>query len=107
MKYVIVINTKEEETVWNAIRFGSAALARGHKVSIFLLGPAVEIDSIGNERFNVKKLLERYGELGGEALSCGTCLRIRSMDASAACPISSMDELVRLTEEADKTVVFG
>ncbi|MCS4538381.1 MAG: DsrE family protein [Thaumarchaeota archaeon] len=107
MKYAIVINTNDAETVWNALRFGSAALARDHRVSIFLLGPAVEMDSIGDERFNVKKLLQRYEELGGEALSCGTCLRIRSMDASSVCPTSSMDELVRLTEEADRTVVFG
>ncbi len=107
MKYAVVINTKDTETVWNALRFGSAALARGHKVSIFLAGPAVEIDSLGDERFNVKKLLQRYEELSGEALSCGTCLRIRNMDPSASCPVSSMDELVRLTEEADRVVNFG
>ena len=107
MKYCVMINTKDTETVWNALRFCSAALSRGHKVSVFLLGPAVEIDSIGNEKFDVKKLLNRFEELGGEALSCSTCLRLRKMDASEACPVSSMDELVSLTEEADKTVVFG
>jgi uncharacterized protein involved in oxidation of intracellular sulfur len=107
MKYAVVINTKDTEIVWNALRFGSAALARGHKVTLFLMGPAVEIDAIGDDRLNVKKLLQRYEQLGGEALSCGTCLRIRNMDASASCPVSSMDELVRLTEEADRTVVFG
>ena len=36
MKYLLTINTTETETVWNALRFGSAALSRGHEVSIFL-----------------------------------------------------------------------
>jgi uncharacterized protein involved in oxidation of intracellular sulfur len=107
MKYCIIINTKDPETVWNALRFASAAISRGHKASVFLLGPAVEIDNIVSERFDVKKLLSRFEEIGGEALSCGTCIRLRKMEASEACPISSMDELVSLTEEADKTVVFG
>lgn len=107
MRYLIIINTSETETVWNALRFGSAALSRGHEVSMFLLGPAVDIESIGNERFDVQRLLLRFDELGGVALSCGTCLRIRQMDASAVCPMSSMDDLVRLTEEADRVISFG
>jgi len=107
MKYLLIINTTETETVWNALRFGSAALSRGHEVSLFLLGPAVEIERIGDERFDVQKLLLRFDELGGVALSCGTCLRIRQMDAGAICPMSTMDDLVRLTEESDRVVTFG
>jgi len=107
MRYAIIINSSEPETVWNALRFATAVLSRGHKATIFLLGPAVEINRINSERFNIKKILQRYIEMGGEALSCGTCLRIRDMDASEACPMSSMDELVRITEEADRTVIFG
>jgi uncharacterized protein involved in oxidation of intracellular sulfur len=74
---------------------------------VFLLGPAVDIDRIQEERFNVQKLLQRFEEMGGDALSCGTCLRIRELDASDLCPISTMDDLVRLTEEADRSLVFG
>ena len=107
MKYALVINTDQTETVWNALRFGSAALSRSHDVSIFLLGPAVAIESVGNERFDVQSLLLRFDELGGVALSCGTCLRLRKMDASAVCPMSTMDDLVRLTEEADRVLTFG
>ncbi len=107
MKYLLIINTTDTETVWNALRFGSAALSRSHEVSIFLLGPAVEIQSIGDDRFDVQKLLLRFDELGGVALSCGTCLRIREIDASAVCPMSTMDDLVRLTEEADRVLSFG
>jgi uncharacterized protein involved in oxidation of intracellular sulfur len=107
MKYLLVINTTETETVWNALRFGSAALSRGNEVSMFLLGPAVEIESIGDQRFDVQKLFLRFDELGGVALSCGTCLRIRQMDAGAICPVSTMDDLVRLTEESDRVLTFG
>ena len=107
MKYLLIINTTDAETVWNAFRFGSAALSRAHEVSVFLLGPAVEIEKIGDERFDVQKLVLRFDELGGVALSCGTCLRIRQMDAGALCPMSTMDDLVRLTEESDRVLTFG
>ena len=107
MNYALVINTDETETVWNAFRFGSAALSRGHEVSAFLLGQAVDIEQMGSERFDVQSLLVRFDELGGVALSCGTCLRLREMDASALCPMSTMDDLVRLTEEANRVVSFG
>ncbi len=63
MKYLLIINTNETETVWNALRLGSAALSRSHEVSIFLLGPAVEIERIGDEHFYVQKLLLRFDEL--------------------------------------------
>ena len=107
MKYLLIINTTETETVWNSFRFGSAALSRGHEVSVFLLGPAVDIEHVGDERFDVQKLLLRFDELGGVALSCGTCLRLREMDAGALCPMSTMDDLVRLTEESDRVLTFG
>ncbi len=107
MKYLLIINGKDPETIWNALRFGSAALSRGHEANAFLLGAAVEIEDLGNERFDVQKLLLRFDELGGVVLSCGTCLRLRKMDAAAVCPMSTMDDLVRLTEEADRVVNFG
>jgi uncharacterized protein involved in oxidation of intracellular sulfur len=107
MQYLLIINATDTETVWNAFRFGSSALSRGHQVNVFLLGAAVAIESIGDDQFDVQPLLARFDELGGVALSCGTCLRIREMDASAVCPMSTMDDLVRLTEEAERVLTFG
>ena len=107
LTYAENLNSKEPETVWNAFPYASATAAKGHRVSVFLLGPAVEIDDIPSDRFEVTKILKRFSDLGGETLSCGTCLRIRKMEASEACPMSTMDTLVRLTEEADRTVTFG
>jgi hypothetical protein len=68
---------------------------------------AVEIDSVDSSRFDVKKVVGRFLDLGGEALSCGTCLKVRKMGASEACPMSTMDTLVVLTEDADRVVSFG
>jgi len=107
VKYLLIINGNDPETVWNALRFGSAVRSRGHEASAFLLGAAVEIERLGNERFDVQKLLLRFDELGGVVLSCGTCLRVRKMDAAAVCPMSTMDDLARLTEEADRVLTFG
>jgi sulfur relay (sulfurtransferase) complex TusBCD TusD component (DsrE family) len=107
VKYLLLINGNDPETIWNGLRFGSAALSRGHEASVFLLGAAVEIEHLGNERFDVEKLLLRFDELGGVVLSCTTCLRIRKMDAAAVCPMSTMDDLVRLTEEADRVLTLG
>jgi len=107
MKYLLIINSNDPEKMWNALRFGSAVLSRGHEASAFLLGSAVEIEHLGSERFDVEKLLLRFDELGGVVLSCTTCLRIRKMDAAAVCPMSTMDDLARLTEEADRVLVFG
>jgi len=107
MQYLLIINSTDPETVWNAFRLGSASLSRGHQVNAFLLGAAVAIETIEDDQFDVQSLLSRFDELGGVALSCGTCLRIREMDASAVCPMSTMDDLVRLTEEADRVLTFG
>jgi sulfur relay (sulfurtransferase) complex TusBCD TusD component (DsrE family) len=105
--YAIIINSSEPETVWNAFRFASAAVSKGNRVSVFLMGPAVEIETIDSSKFDVRKILGRFSEMGGEVLSCGTCLRLRKMEAAEACPMSTMDTLVRLTEEADRVVSFG
>lgn len=107
MKYAVILNSKDPETVWNAFRFSAASVSRGHKVAVFLLGPAVEIDTVDDSRFEVKKVVRRFLGMGGEALSCGTCLKVRKMSASELCPMSTMDTLVALTEDSDRVVNFG
>jgi uncharacterized protein involved in oxidation of intracellular sulfur len=107
MKYLLILNTNEPETIWNCLRFGSAALTRTHEVNLFLLGPGVEIEGFESDDFDVQEQLDRFLSLGGSALSCGTCLRSRQLGAPAACPISTMDDLVKLTEEADRVLTFS
>ena len=106
MQYLLILSTKDPETVWNALRFGTATLGRNHSVNIFLLGAAVEIEAIRHEDFDVQGALERFAASGGEALSCGTCLTLRKLEPGALCPVSTMNDLVRLTEEADKVLTF-
>jgi hypothetical protein len=67
----------------------------------------VEIEGIPNEPFNVQAQLSKFVGLGGEALSCGTCLSSRHLGAAEACPVSTMDDLARLSEEADRVITFG
>lgn len=51
MKFGIVINTNEPETVWNAFRFGVKALEKGHSAAVFLLGKGVESENFLNSQF--------------------------------------------------------
>jgi uncharacterized protein involved in oxidation of intracellular sulfur len=107
VKFLLIINTSEPETVWNALRLGSTALGRAHEVNVFLLGPGVEIESIGAERFDVPERLTHFIERGGKVVSCGTCLRHRGLDEAEGCSISTMEELVGLSEDADRVLTFG
>ena len=107
MKFLLIVNTSEPETVWNALRLGSTALGRAHEVRLFLLGAGVEIESINDERFDVPKRLSYFLEQGGKVSSCGTCLHHRGLDEAEGCPISTMDELVGLSEDADRILAFG
>ncbi len=70
------------------------------------MGEVVECVTIGNEKFDVSNQLEIFVKEGGELLSCGTCLKSRQMDETAACPISTIYVCIEMVEWADKTVTF-
>ena len=106
MKLGIILETKEPEKAWNAFRFASTSLAQGHQVKLFLLGEAVECEAVQHERFDVAGQLAVFASQGGTILACGTCLKLRQMDGSGVCPISTMVDCVQLVEWADKTVTF-
>lgn len=107
MKLGIVLSTKDPETSWNALRLGVEAAGAGHDVKIFLLGPGVEIERIGDGTFNVQKQIQRFASNGGELMACGTCLDLRDQEASAICPVSTMSDLLDLVATSDKVVTFG
>ncbi len=106
MKLGIIIETKENEKAWNAMRFAVTAKKKGHEVKVFLMGEAVEIVNINHDKFNVATQIELFYEAGGVMLACGTCLKSRNMDATEACPLSTMIDCVDLVEWADKMVTF-
>jgi uncharacterized protein involved in oxidation of intracellular sulfur len=106
MKLGIIVNTKDPETAWNALRLGNEALSGKHEVSIFLLGSGVEIQDIKDETFNVAEALQRFLTDGGKLMACRTCLSLRHQEAGV-CSISTMAELVEMISESDKVVSFG
>lgn len=107
MKIGVIINTDEPETVWNALRFATTALLGEHEVKTFLLGKGVEIESIRSGRFNIQEQIQMYIENSGRLFSCGSCLKIRQMQGSEVCPVSTMHDMLHIVEESDKVLVFG
>jgi len=106
MKIGIILETKEFEKAWNAFRFATTARKQGNEVKLFLMGEAVECDGLVHEKYNVDEQLNNFINAGGEILACGTCLKSRQLEASDACPISTMIDCVDVVTWADKMVTF-
>ncbi len=67
----------------------------GHEVKVFLMGEAVEIETLTHEKFNVAEQVAAFHAIDGEILACGTCLQSRSMGETALCSIRAMTDCVR------------
>ncbi len=106
LKLGIVLNTSDDETAWNAFRLANAALGKGHKTSVFLLGKGVECEKAKGGAFDIQKELRMLAENGGRVLACGTCLHLRKQ-RTKVCTVSSMDDLLELVENSDKVVCMG
>lgn len=106
MKLGVILNSKDPETAWNALRLGNEALRKGYEVKVFLLGGGVEIENIKNGDFDVAKVLGEFLNSRGELLACGSCLKLRQQK-SAVCPISTMSQLVEMIADSNKIVTFG
>jgi len=106
MKFAIIINSKDPETVWNALRLGNKALEAKHDVTVSLLGSGVEIQDIKNEKFNVEEVLGIFIKEKGVLLACESCLKVRQQE-HGVCSVSKMPQLVQLISDSDKVVTFG
>lgn len=106
MKLGVIIETKEYEKAWNAMRFAVTAKKNGHEVKVFLMGEGVEVENLTHEKFNVAAQVKTFNEAGGEILACGTCLKSRSMEGTNVCPMSTMIDCIEMVEWADKVVTF-
>lgn len=106
MKFGIILETKEPEKAWNAFRLALTALKEEHEVRFFLMGEAVECESISHEKFDVAVKMKEFQDKGGELLACGTCLKSRQKDDFSSCPISTMQDCLQLIVWADKVVTF-
>ncbi len=104
MKIGIILSNTDPELVWNGLRFANTAILGGHQAKIFLLGAGVEIES-KSEKFNVEEQLQKFNELSGTMLACGTCIKSRRIQF-AVCPISTMKDMLKIVEESDKVLTF-
>ncbi len=107
VKLGILLNTSDAEVAWNAFRLGNTSLKARHEVTVFLLNKGVEMEDIKNEKYNVKEQIGFFLENKGRLLACGTCLKSRQKKGSAVCPLSTMNDLLKLVEESDKVLTFG
>ncbi len=105
-KIGVIINTKDPEICWNAMRFGLTALLDGHEVKVFLMGAAVEIEGISHPKFNPSEIIKSFQEEGGTFMVCGACQDSRGQK-SELCPANIMNDAVNLVVESDKLVTFG
>ncbi len=108
MKIGVILNTNEAETVWNCFRFALEALKKSNFVKVFLLGKGVEIENAKYDRFpllegSIKKFMKNNGII----LACGACLKIRQKEESGICPVSNMEDMLKIVEESDRVLTFG
>ena len=104
MKLGMIITQTDPETVFNTLRLALFGLEQGDKVSIFLSGKGVEIDSIRDEKFDVKGQAQKVLTAGGQFFACGTCLNLRDSEGSEICPISTLKTHYEIVRDSDKIV---
>ncbi len=106
MNIGIILETKEYEKAWNAFRFAITSHNSGNETKVFLMGEAVECETLHHEQYNVAEKLQEFSNLGGEIMACGTCLKSRQLDSTEACPISTMKDCLQMVEWSDQTITF-
>ncbi len=106
MKIGIIISSGDGETVWNAFRFANFAREKGDEVRVFLIGKGVECESLDSEKFPIKEQMQRFLDRGGEIFACGTCLKIRNMEGSERCPLSTLGKMYEIVKESDRLLIF-
>lgn len=108
MKLGIILQSNKPEHAWNTFRFGITALKAGHQVEIYLMNEGSELDTIpDSDHFDIHAKVAEFKELKGMIYACGTCLKVRGKEEDSVCPISTMSDLLKMVESADKVLVFG
>jgi len=60
MKMLIIINSGDAETIYNAMRLANVAVKKQDEVSVFMLGKGVLFEQASTDQFNVLQELERF-----------------------------------------------
>jgi uncharacterized protein involved in oxidation of intracellular sulfur len=106
MKLGLVIHSTDAEALWNGFRLGVFALKAGDEAKAFLFARGVECESHTVEPFNVKKMMQDFVDAGGRILACGACLRLRNLQGTDLCPLSTMEDLHELIRDSDKVLAI-
>ncbi len=106
MKLGIILETKEAEKAWNAFRFAVTAQKKGNEVKVFLMGEAVECESITEGKYNVNEQLNKFVAVNGHILACGTCLTSRKKEGTTMCPVSSLSDLYAIIKSSKIVLTF-
>jgi uncharacterized protein involved in oxidation of intracellular sulfur len=102
------------ERSYNALRLaGSLAKREGEEVKVFLIGDASACakahQKVPQGYYNIEVMLKASARHGAEIGVCGTCMDARGIaDAELAegTERSTLEELTRWTQWADKALVF-
>lgn len=106
MKFGIIINSNDPETVWNAFRFALKPLSKGDEVKVFLAGKGVEAEHLDTEQFQITQMMSDVQDMGGQVLCCGSCSeKMRGM-IPTACPVGGMNDMYQIIVESDKVITF-
>ena len=116
MKYLLVLNDSPygSQRTYNGLRLaGNLCRSSENRVRVFLLGDgataAFEGFTPAHAYYNTQDMLRQLGERGVHIGVCKTCLEARGIldqHLVAAAKRSTLDDLTRWTEEADKVLVF-
>ena len=106
MKLGLVIHSTDAEALWNGFRLGVFALKAGDEAKAFLFARGVECESHTVEPFKVKKMMQDFVDAGGRILACGACLRLRNLQGTDFCPLSTMEDLHELIRDSDKVLAI-
>jgi uncharacterized protein involved in oxidation of intracellular sulfur len=116
MKHLFILNDPPygSERSYNGLRLaGTLSRTPENEIRVFLLGDAVACAKVGQKVaegfYNIQLMLNRVVRNKGQVGVCGSCMDARGIDASelsGGAERSTMEELARWTEWADKVLVF-
>ena len=111
MKIVVIIYSRESETIWNAFRFATTSLVYENQVNVFLLGQGVEAMTVSSLKHDISEQIELFRSHGGKIIGCGVCCESRKQEMpflqqELQCDMGSMQDLYGLVAEADKVLTF-
>lgn len=110
MRILIIIYSDDDETIWNAFRFGVTSLIYDNETTIFLLGKGVEALN-ENSLFDIQEQVDLFRENNGVLVGCGVCVENRMEEMPnikdlLACDMGSMQDLYALVADANKVLTF-